>query len=187
MPHHAVIRNDAETTKIRIVFDASSKESRVGTSLNDCLHVGPPLTPLLFDILVRFREYKIPMIADIEKAFLNVEIDPSDRDVLRFLWVKDINDPNSHIEVYRFNRVAFGVNSSPFLLNAVLRYHTNSYKDKDPEFALKLANSFYVDDLVCGADNLENAKELFTKSRERLKEGGFNLRKWKVAKGISDS
>ena len=183
LPHHAVIRNDAETTKIWIVFDASSKESRVGTSLNDCLHVGPPLTPLLFDILVRFREYKIPMIADIEKAFLNVEIDPSDRDVLRFLWVKDINDPNSLIEVYRFNRVAFGVNSSPFLLNAVLRYHINSYKDKDPEFALKLANSFYVDGLVCGADNLENAKELFTKSRERLKEGGLNLMttKWKTS------
>ena len=80
LPHHAVIRTDAETTKVRVVFDASAKEKKTGTSLNDCLHVGPPLTPLLFDILVRFREHKIPIIADIEKAFLNVEIDPLDRD-----------------------------------------------------------------------------------------------------------
>ena len=49
----------------------------------------PPLTPLLFDILLRFRKFNVPMVADIEKAFLDVEIDQSDRDVLIFLWAKD--------------------------------------------------------------------------------------------------
>jgi hypothetical protein len=47
LPHQAVIRKDAVTTKLRIVYDASSKESKSGTSLNDCLHVGPSLNPLL--------------------------------------------------------------------------------------------------------------------------------------------
>jgi hypothetical protein len=53
LPHQAVIRisKDAKTAKLRIVHDASSKEGKRGTSLNDCLHVGPSLTPLLFDIL----------------------------------------------------------------------------------------------------------------------------------------
>jgi hypothetical protein len=41
LPHQVVIRKDAETTKIRIVYDASAKESKNGTSLNNCLHTGP--------------------------------------------------------------------------------------------------------------------------------------------------
>ena len=62
LPHHAVIRRDAETTKLRIVYDASSKETKNGTSLNDCLHTGPSLNPLLFDILIRFRENKTVLV-----------------------------------------------------------------------------------------------------------------------------
>ena len=40
--HHllkqAVVRREAKTTKIRIAYDACSKEDKTGTSLNDCLH-----------------------------------------------------------------------------------------------------------------------------------------------------
>ena len=54
---------------MRVVYDASSKEGKYGTSLNDCLHVGPSPTPLLFEILLRFRENNIAIIADIEKHF----------------------------------------------------------------------------------------------------------------------
>ena len=78
LPHQAVISKDAVTTKVRIVYDASSKESKLGTSLNDCLHVWPPLNPLLYSILLRFRENRIARVGDIEKAFLNVEVDKAD-------------------------------------------------------------------------------------------------------------
>ena len=57
--------------------------------MNDCLHVGPSLNPLLYDILLRFRENRIVLKGDIEKAFLNVGVDWRDRDCLRFLWLED--------------------------------------------------------------------------------------------------
>ena len=53
IPHHAVIRRDKETTKLRIAFNASSKTE--GLSLNGSLNSGPCLVPNLFDELLRFR------------------------------------------------------------------------------------------------------------------------------------
>ena len=39
---------------------------------------------ILFDILTCFRAQNVAVVGDIEKAFLNVEIDAADRDSLRF-------------------------------------------------------------------------------------------------------
>ena len=108
--------------KLRIFYEASSSEGKKGTSLNDCLHVGPSLNPLLFDILIRFREKRVVLIGNIEKAFLNVEVDKADRDCLRFLWLEDVHKPDSQIAVYRFSSIVFGLNASPFLFNATLRH-----------------------------------------------------------------
>ena len=58
--------------------------------------------------------------------------------------------------MYRFNRVVFGVNSSPFLLDAVLRHHIGKYAQQDAEFAGKLSRSFYVNDLETGENSTEN-------------------------------
>ena len=45
LPQQAVVRKDAETTKVRVVYDASAKPSKNVRSLSECLHVGPSLTP----------------------------------------------------------------------------------------------------------------------------------------------
>ena len=87
LPHHAVVRQDKMTTKVRVVYDASTRSN--GTSLNDCLHAGPKQNQKILDILLRFRVHRVAIIADIEKAFLMVSIAKKDRDVLRFLWFKD--------------------------------------------------------------------------------------------------
>lgn len=49
------------------------------------------------DILLRFRLNKCAFIADIEKAFLMIAVAEHDRDVLRFLWIDDMEKGSSHI------------------------------------------------------------------------------------------
>ena len=78
-------------TKLRIVYDASSKAKRDElNSLNDCLFRGLVILLDLCRALMRFHLYPVVMGADIERAFLQLGIQPCDRDVTRFLWLKDI-------------------------------------------------------------------------------------------------
>lgn len=178
LPHREVIRLDKNTTKIRVVYDASAK--RNGPSLNDCLYSGPPLTPLIFDVLTRFRAHKVAVTADIEKAFLNVAVAPEHRDFLRFLWVDDIHNDNPQLVIRRFTRVVFGVNSSPFLLNGTIRHHMNSYRTVDSQFVEEVLRSLYVDDLASSKPDSVSTYEFYMKLRERFREGGFNMRKWRT-------
>ena len=117
IPHKSVIRKSAETTKMRIVYDASSRATPNSPSLNDCLYPGPVLQNKLWDILIQQRGYPVILAGDIRKAFLQIRIHESERDALRFLWRADAH---SEIETYRFTRVLFGLAPSPFLLGGVL-------------------------------------------------------------------
>ena len=100
-PHRAVVKENRETTKVRPVFDCSAKLKNE-PSLNQCLYAGPCLLPKIFEILLRFRLRKIGIISDIEQAFLNVEVAKEHRDLLRFLWTKDIHDEGSKYFIMRF-------------------------------------------------------------------------------------
>ena len=68
MSHQLVVREDRVTTKLRIVYDASSKLHR--KSLNESLENIPTKHTDLFSVLLQFRAYKVALTADIEKAFL---------------------------------------------------------------------------------------------------------------------
>ena len=87
-PHHAVIRKDKQTTKLRTLYNSSAKVD--GPSLNECLFTGPKFQQNILDILLRFRVHKTALVGDIEKAFLMTSVAPVDRDALRFMWVQDV-------------------------------------------------------------------------------------------------
>ena len=176
LPHHAIIRQDKSTTKLRIVYDASAKAE--GRSLNDCLFSGPKFNQSILDIILRFRCYRVALAADIEKAFLMVSATNSDRDVLRFLWVDDVHKESPAIVQMRFTRVVFGVSASPFLLNATIRHHLEKYRNENPDLVNTLMKSIYVDDVTYGADGEDEAYKLYVLSKKVFAEGGFNLRKF---------
>ncbi|XP_075550276.1 uncharacterized protein LOC142583671 [Dermacentor variabilis] len=181
MPHRGVVRPGSETTKLRVVFDASSKAAGK-LSLNDVLFAGPNLNPNLAGILIRFRVHNVAIMSDIEKAFLQIELAESERDAVRFLWYQSTpgqSDALPPIKEYRVTRVPFGVTCSPFLLAATLSHHLKTVQEKFPRTAKILSDNLYVDDLVTGADSVEEAKRIIRESQSILKAAGMNLRKWR--------
>ncbi|GFV92391.1 integrase catalytic domain-containing protein [Trichonephila clavipes] len=132
LPHQAIRKDGRLTSKTRIVFDAGSHQNNE-LSLNDCLWPGINLNPNLLDILTNFRLNAIAFCSDIKQAFLQICLADEHKDAVRFLWSDD--EPCVHkrpkLQVYRFNRVNFGVSSSPFLLEATIRSSSNFTKSKN--------------------------------------------------------
>lgn len=170
LPHRPVVRENSTSTKVRPVFDASAVGYN-GLSLNDCLNSGPSLIPNLVEILMRFRRWKVALTADITKAFLQIVVQREDRDVHRFLW-----KCYDTVRVMRFTRVPFGNKSSPFLLNATIKHHLESFPSS--EIVEELKDNLYVDDWLSGADSDEEGCVKFNKARAILSKASMSLTKW---------
>ena len=54
LAYHPVVRQDKQTTKVRVVYDALAKQDG-DPLLKDCLYSGPPLSETIADVLIRFR------------------------------------------------------------------------------------------------------------------------------------
>ena len=130
---HGVIRKSRETTKLRIVYDGSAKSPGLQISLNDCLPTGPNYIPKLVDVLVKFRWNRIAITADIEKAFLTISIQENQRNMLRFLWLKDRYVLDSEVVQLQFCRLVFGLRPSPSILGATLTHHLDAHGDSHAE------------------------------------------------------
>ena len=144
LPHHPMITPTKLTTKVRIVYDTSAKGRKGDKSLNVCLYKGPNLLPDLCGILFRFRTQPVAIFSDIEKAFLQVGIRETDRDVTRFLCFKNLSNlkiTESNLDTYRFCRVPFGVVCNLFLLGGTIKFYIRKV---GTSLALDISNNIYV-------------------------------------------
>ncbi|GFU38991.1 integrase catalytic domain-containing protein [Trichonephila clavipes] len=82
------------------------------------------------------------------------------------------------LQVYRFNRVNFGVSSSPFLLAAMIRHHIEKYKHGFPDTVELLDKNFYVNDLISGGNEFEEALQTSRRAKNIMEAAGMDLRKW---------
>ena len=85
MTHRAVIRDNAESTKLRVVYDCPARAASGKPSLNDCLNSGPILQHKLWDVLVREWLHPIALVGDLRKAFRQVRAEEENRGALDFI------------------------------------------------------------------------------------------------------
>lgn len=172
MPHHGVFREHSTTTKLRVVFNASAISS-TGKSLNDLQLVGPPIQGDLIAILLRFRQHKFVVCADIEKMYRQCLVDKSQRNLQLILWR---DDPSKPIGIYQLNTVTYGTASAPFLSVRCLKQL--AIESSDPDVQRVIQEDFYVDDYISGLDDKTQLLELCSKLKNTLQSGCLPLRKW---------
>ena len=172
LPHHPVI-NPNKPGKVRRVLNAAS--SYKGTSLNDQLLTGPNLLNSLIGILMRFREERVALSAEIESMLSQVVVPAEDQTVLRFLWREH---QSSAPDVYQYCRHIFGAKSSPTSVNYVLRQTAEDNFREFPKAAETVLLHFYMDDLFTSEESEDMALETHVNLTKLLLRGGFRLTKW---------
>ena len=183
IPFQTVLKEDSNTSKIRLVYDASSHQ-RNEISLNDALYQGPSILPNLLGILMRIRIAPYLLSGDIEKAFLMVALQQSDRNFTRFFWLKNPMDRKleNNLKIMRFSRIPFGINSSPFLLAMSIQFASQNM-EISKKLKKELNSTLYVDNLYVRLDNdkdifkyYQEAKMFFNGVKMNMREFCSNAR-----------
>uniref|UniRef100_A0A2S2N7B6 Integrase catalytic domain-containing protein n=1 Tax=Schizaphis graminum TaxID=13262 RepID=A0A2S2N7B6_SCHGA len=172
LPHHAVIKEDSITTKLRVVFDGSAPTSS-GLSLNDVMLRGPIVQSSLFSILLRFRVHKIALTADVEKMYRQILVTPKDCQLQR-IWYRP--SPSELLREYSLRTITYGTKSAPYLATRSLVEVALSAPSEIVQRAIK--DDFYVDDLLTGAESSDECFQLYKDVSDTLASHCLPLRKW---------
>lgn len=175
IPHHAVV-DFQKSTPVRIVYDASAKIKGFD-SLNESILKGTRWTGDLVASILRFRTDDVAVSADVKRAFHQILIKPDERDVMRFLWVKDVNKPltEENVQIYRFKRMAFGIIASPFLLFAVLQHHFAQNPSKTNAI---LSKEMYADNLLASLPPETDPVKFYEETRQSFGQMSMEMAKW---------
>ena len=108
--------------------------------------------------------------------YLRIGIAHEDKPFHRFLW-RGI-DQDRQPDTYQFDRVVFGVNSSPFQAQFVLQHHAKKFKDTFPLAAETVLRSTYMDDSMDSVANEDQGIELHKQLSQLLRQARLHARKW---------
>ncbi|XP_062538393.1 uncharacterized protein LOC134206681 [Armigeres subalbatus] len=175
LPHHAVLRPNNSTTKCRVVFDASAKASESSLSLNDVLLVGPVVQSELYAIMLRFRTYSFVFTADIAKMYRQIRLHPDDTHYLRIFWRES---PSERLKVLELTTVTYGTASAPYQATKSLVQLADDEGKEFPVAAEIIKNDCHVDDILSGANTLDDALEAQRQLTTMLGKAGFPIHKW---------
>ena len=170
LPTHPVEKPN-KPEKVRRVANAASVFK--GTSLNDNLLTEPDLLTYLLELILRFREHAIGVLADIEGMFMQIAIRAEDQSALRFLWLED-----DFVRQYQYTRLIFGANCSPYCAVFVLRKCSFDNCDQFPHVYASVLKDFYMDDFMKSFPTITDARKLKSDLRTVLARGGFRLTKF---------
>ena len=177
IPHHGVF-HPHKPDKVRVVFDCAAKSGKAQLSLNDCLLQGPDFITSLIGVLLRFRQERVALQADIKAMFHQVFVSEQHRSALKFLWWKggDFTRPPSE---YAMQVFLFGAKCSPSCACYALKRAAVDQSDVYTQTAVKtVLKNFYVDDMLKSVATEREAVSLRKELKEMLQNRGFELTKW---------
>ena len=185
LPWRVVFKPDSLTTSVRPVFDASANTKRRpdgtgGRSLNDLLCKGRIKSMNLLRMLIRFSIGKYAMSGDLQQFYCSCKLQPDEMNLTRFLYKSDL-DLKSDPEECVFQALGFGLKSASAQSETVKEILACQIREKEPELALLLEDSTYVDDMGDSKTKLEDCTALINTADREFSEIGLKCKQWTLS------
>ena len=146
---------------------------------------GPSSLNNLINILIRFRGYKVGLVADISKMYHTVLIHDDQKYLRRILWrpveVWNTSFQENPPEVYNFNTLQFGDRPAGCIATSSLRNTAIMNQEFDPGAAQSIVEDSYVDDIVTGCGNMDEVEVKIKNIKKIAEPGGFKFKKFVVS------
>ena len=113
----------------------------------------------------------------IKKVFLQIAIDEDQRDFTRMIWYKNVFAQNPTVKISLFAGIVFGLTSSTFILNGMVRIHLQKYlRDEHiKEIIQKLIGDLYVDDVTSSSSKQIEGQQFYETAKSCLSSASFEL------------
>lgn len=171
--YHTILRKDSLTSKVRNVFDLSSKGTNGKLSHNCIMHRGPKILNSINGIITKIRHFKYIWIADIKMMFRQLLMTDNDANYFHvFHRAKD----DEEIKIFKITRIIYGAVSSPFIANQTLKRAALDNTD-DEEVREIINKQAYVDDVMAGAATVAKCQQQIKKTVETLDKAKMPLMK----------
>ena len=126
-------------------------------------------------MILRFRENKVALTADISKMYLRVLIPLEGQHVHRFLWRNlEIDSPP---DTYVMKVLTFGDKPAPAMAQVALR-KTAEGECENPRAAQAVKDNSYMDDILDSVTTNEEATRLTKAIDDVLEKGSFQVKGW---------
>ena len=177
-----VVFSGSVTTPSRPVMDASArtafrKDGSGGKSLNDLVCKGKVDSLNMVKVLMRFIIGRNALAGDLTMFYNSCKLTSEQWNLQRFLWLDNL-DPDGKVLEGVITTLMYGVNSvsaqSEYAMTELAAY----IREQDPELALFLLLSRYVDDLLDSKVSAEACQRLARAADQLFAKLGMTCKGW---------
>ncbi|XP_062704433.1 uncharacterized protein LOC134286777 [Aedes albopictus] len=173
-----IVLNPKKPGKLRLIWDAAAKVG--GVSFNTHLLKGPDLLTPLPRVLSGFRLFPVAISGDIREMFLQIRLQPGDRNAQMFLFR---NHPQDPVQTYAIDVTMFGSTCSPSSAQYVKNVNAEQHAEHYPRAAAAIIEHHYVDDYLDSFRTVEEAVQVVNDVKLVHSRGGFEIRNFLCNKG----
>ena len=183
--HHLIWRvvfSGSVTTPTRPVMDASArtpfrKDGSGGKSLNDLVCKGKIESLNLIKVLLRFVVGKAAFTGDLRQFYNACKLNNDQWNLQRFLWVENL-DPDGEIIEAVMTTLIYGVASVSAQTEFAMLELADLIEESNPDLALFLRKSRYVDDLQESKTSQQKCLQLAQQSDNEFNKLGLSCKAW---------